>query len=165
MGINKRILNWRGPGKKPLLQPMYHSHTGNGEPLLWHNDCCKLDHILGSSMANCHADHISVWTKSCWNRPICQIPQCTREISHNAPFCNRNILMLQNAGIILWMCPANERWRYHVTSSLIGWAHSQNDLWKYNIVRYGTGALWDLWNRSIIDDNLKCNLFNKILFW
>ena len=28
-------------------------------------------------------------------------------------------------GIILCMCPANERWRYIVMSSLIGWAHIQ----------------------------------------
>ena len=27
------------------------------------------------------------------------------------------------------MCPANERRRYNVTSSLIGWVHTQNDLW------------------------------------
>ena len=25
------------------------------------------------------------------------------------------------------MCPANERWRYSVTPSLIGWVHTQND--------------------------------------
>ena len=31
------------------------------------------------------------------------------------------------AGIILCMHPANERRRYNVTSSLIGWAHSQTD--------------------------------------
>ena len=31
------------------------------------------------------------------------------------------------AEIILWMHPANERQGYNVTSSLIGWAHSQND--------------------------------------
>ena len=30
-------------------------------------------------------------------------------------------------GIMLCMCPANERWCYNVTSSLIGWAHIQND--------------------------------------
>ena len=30
-------------------------------------------------------------------------------------------------GIFMWMCPANERWRYIVTSTLIGWAHTQND--------------------------------------
>ena len=32
------------------------------------------------------------------------------------------------ARIILWMRPANERRRYNVTSSLIGWKHAQNDL-------------------------------------
>ena len=31
------------------------------------------------------------------------------------------------AGIVLWMRPANERWRYTVTPSFIGWAHTQND--------------------------------------
>ena len=33
------------------------------------------------------------------------------------------------SGIILWMRPTNERRRYNVTSSLIGWAHLQNDPW------------------------------------
>ena len=33
------------------------------------------------------------------------------------------------AGITLCMCLANERWRYNVTSSLIGWAHTQKDPW------------------------------------
>ena len=36
---------------------------------------------------------------------------------------------MEEAGIILWMRTANERRRYSVTSSLIGWAHSQNDPW------------------------------------
>ena len=31
------------------------------------------------------------------------------------------------SGIVLCMRPANERWRYNVTSSLICWAHTQND--------------------------------------
>ena len=31
------------------------------------------------------------------------------------------------AWIILWMRPANERWCYTATPSLIGWAHTQND--------------------------------------
>ena len=35
----------------------------------------------------------------------------------------------QLSGIILRMHPANERWRCIVTSSLIGWAHTQNDPW------------------------------------
>ena len=38
--------------------------------------------------------------------------------------------ILHKAGITLWMCPVNERRRYNVTSSLIGWAHAQNAAWK-----------------------------------
>ena len=38
-----------------------------------------------------------------------------------------SVFLYLSAGIILCMRPANERWRYSVTSSLIGWAHSQND--------------------------------------
>ena len=33
------------------------------------------------------------------------------------------------AEIILCMHPANEKWRYSVTPSLIGWEHTQNDLY------------------------------------
>ena len=36
------------------------------------------------------------------------------------------------SGVILWMCPANERWRYIVTLSLIGWMQTQNDPWFFN---------------------------------
>ena len=38
---------------------------------------------------------------------------------------------LRPAGIILCMHPANERLRYNVTSSLIGWAHEQDDPWAW----------------------------------
>ena len=43
-----------------------------------------------------------------------------------------SILLIQHfiyiyPGIILCVCPANERRRYNVTSSHIGWAHTQND--------------------------------------
>ena len=38
--------------------------------------------------------------------------------------------------IILGMDSANERWRYTVTSSLIGWTHTHNDpcIWDLNLV-------------------------------
>ena len=36
--------------------------------------------------------------------------------------------------IILCMRPANERRRYNVTSSLIGWAHTQNDPWYHMFI-------------------------------
>ena len=37
---------------------------------------------------------------------------------------------------MLCMRPANVGRRYIVTSSLIGWAHTQNDPWKYEIYLY-----------------------------
>ena len=37
------------------------------------------------------------------------------------------LLLVIYSGIILCMCPANERQCYIVTSPLIGWAHTQND--------------------------------------
>ena len=48
-----------------------------------------------------------------------------------------------NIGIILGMRSVSERWRYNVTSSLIGWAHTQNvpcgvsDLWDHNKILRG----------------------------
>ena len=36
-------------------------------------------------------------------------------------------IVLSDSGIILCMHPANKRWRYSVTPSLIGWAHTQTD--------------------------------------
>ena len=36
-----------------------------------------------------------------------------------------------NLGIFLFMRPANEKRRYLVTSSVIGWAHTQKDPWRF----------------------------------
>ena len=45
------------------------------------------------------------------------MPKSQRKcVSKNAPY----------AGLILGLCPANERLRYKVTSSLIGWAQTYN---------------------------------------
>ena len=56
------------------------------------------------------------------------------------------------AGIILCMCPANERQRYIVTSSLIGWAHKQYDpglskgiMITFGIYSYYTNPVLPLW--------------------
>ena len=57
-------------------------------------------------------------------------PAHSKEVSDDickgsyALFCSGSITAY--SGIILSMRPANERRRYNVTSSLIGWAHSQN---------------------------------------
>ena len=60
---------------------------------------------------------------------------------------------IQHAGIILYMLPANERRRYIVTSSVIGWAHTQNDPWTCSIICQICAALFshdnDLWWLSL----------------
>ena len=47
---------------------------------------------LGHQCAHwCSASNGSRPTASSTNGPISQIPQCTISISHNAPYCNRNV--------------------------------------------------------------------------
>ena len=56
-----------------------------------------------------------------------------------------------HAGIILCMCPANERRRYNVTS-LIGWVHTQNDLWPCRMTTpyWGNSTFQGIMNLLII---------------
>ena len=54
------------------------------------------------------------------NRPISQIPQCIRPISHNAPFCNR---MLQNVAL----------WYIRQSVSPISEPIGPKDLWSYTL--------------------------------
>ena len=49
-----------------------------------------------------------------------------KEVSTDADAFDR-FTALTVAGVVLCVCPANERRRYNVTSSLSGWAHAQND--------------------------------------
>ena len=55
----------------------------------------------------------------------------------------KNYGLNKDAGIILHMCPANEKRRYNATSSPIGWAHTQIDPWGVWVF----GLMWrDLWS-------------------
>ena len=40
--------------------------------------------------------------RSRWSKPVAQIPQCTSPISHNAPFCNRNVYMYAHFCYTWW---------------------------------------------------------------
>ena len=52
---------------------------------------------------------------------------------------------LQNTGINLGMHPANERRRYNVTTSVIGWARTLTDPWKYSqLTRVGVNSIPEL---------------------
>ena len=45
----------------------------------------------------------------------------------NCDYSSSKVLKHTNAGMMLCMVSAKERRRYNVTSSLIGWAHTQYD--------------------------------------
>ena len=84
-----------------------------------------------NSMSSCLFYH-SQWTN---DYPISGIRQFMMAISlHPMGQCASNqvqwdCLGLQITGIILCMHPANERWRYSVMPSPIGWVHTQDDPW------------------------------------
>ena len=78
------------------------------------------------------------WFEMPW--PSCGVPVMSRTLAIYPHWSHHNINVLwsksnrslnRSAGIILCMCPANERQCYNVMSSLIGWAHTQNDPWKW----------------------------------
>ena len=87
---------------------------------------------------------MDVWYPPCWllRRPAyCITVHMSWLKSANIGWCSprRNMAFLYkygvvqmgslvNAGISLGMCPANERRRYNVTTSRIGWAHTLTDL-------------------------------------
>ena len=70
------------------------------------------------------------------NRPVAQIPQYTSIISHNAPFCNRNMHICAHFCYKMMHCGICTYVHISVT--------------KWCIVGYDTGALWDLWYWSIL---------------
>ena len=66
---------------------------------------------------------------------------------------SRNINFNAHSGIIMCMRPANERWRYIVTPSLIGWAHIQNDpthSWVVRILRRNELSIQNMKNPTFI---------------
>ena len=46
------------------------------------------------------------------NKPVAQTPQCIGPISHNAPFCNRNVLQMVHCGVFdaLWVVWDESYW-------------------------------------------------------
>ena len=80
--------------------------------------------------------------------------------------------LCMNIRDLLWMRQANERRRYNVTSSLIGWAHSQNEPWKIShyltqcwlIVNWtlGNKLQWNSnWNRKLF---IQENAFENVVY-
>ena len=59
------------------------------------------------------------------NSTVCNVYNILCLLNHHAKFIMQ--IAGPSPGIILWVGPANERRCYIVTSSFIGWAHTQND--------------------------------------
>ena len=103
--------------------PIAHYH-----PLLWGGGIL-VDHWSTISSLFWHG--VSVAKATCDYGSV-------QKLSGPLPFAGDQ--WMHATGFILCMCPANERRRYIVTSSLIGWAHIQYDPWHvkcYLFLRYG----------------------------
>ena len=110
------LMCWRCPWK---WEAAYNSRDrwGGAAGFLWDDPrCCG--HIFG-----CQYQGKGIYIIDCF-----MVHTCSR--SHRA--CLGSNIVVK--GIILYMCPANERWCYIVTSSLIGWAHAQNDPCGYKLL-------------------------------
>ena len=107
----KCIWGWKALGTKYLLSNKYYF-------ILFE---CSCPGIATDAMVN-------IW-KHVWLPSIHRSTQIYRQCSRPSliKLWNFPINPFTKAGIILYMRPANERRRYSVTSSLIGWAHTQND--------------------------------------
>ena len=102
----------------------------------WHVVSRPNDQCVGSMLYRCHLGPPWIPTLQCI---LCNINQ---------------------SGILLCMRPANERRRYNVTSSLIGWAHPQNDPW--SMAEYKTGnssalAKYVPWNTHTVS-SFNCHI-------
>ena len=65
------------------------------------------------------------------------------------------------SGIILCMCPANERRRYNITSSLICWVHSPNGPWtvdNFPLNSWRPSSIWHYWTWSTLVEVMACCL-------
>ena len=54
----------------------------------------------------------------------------------HTPFWPQSYMQYMGPGLVLGMRPANERWRYFVTTSLTGWAQTQNQAWGLCIISW-----------------------------
>ena len=153
-----QVMAWRRPGDKPLSEPMMvrlPTHICITRPQ-WGKQCGRDSwgfQLLEWSLKFNYADVIPwkcfritgpLWGESTWKGPVMQIlllaltsygTNCryVGNLKHHKADISLYRWVyewsLGYAGIILWMCPANERWRYNVLPSLIGWVHTQNDSW------------------------------------
>ena len=89
------------------------------------------------------------------NRPISQIPQCIRKISHNATFCNRNVHTCTHFCYQMLHCGI---WHRCILGFVI-WVYSWDGLYVWNTGRnYLTH--WPVGDMIVIYELLSLNIFD-----
>ena len=83
----------------------------------------------------------------CGNISLAEIPQCIRQISHNAPFCNRNVHMCEHfcySGALWDIClmhcvqlTINHHWFRLLASHWAGDIHNLNHRWPRLMMPFG----------------------------
>ena len=102
----------------------------------------------------------------------CSLAPTNRYRQHNNSWCSLSLFACESvlchrhrantwhttSRIILCMHPANERWRYTVTPSLIGWMHTQNNPCTSIVCRLGTlrSGKWPPYCRKYFQINFLC---------
>ena len=123
--INKYLdltMAWHRTCDKPLPEPMLTKFCY----AIWHDQVMISCGFFEITNMHTYAEFYRTSFKNghyiLWNRPISQSPQCSGQISHNTPFCNRNVHIsvtkwciveygLVHCGICLHAC-----WHHHINS-------------------------------------------------
>ena len=97
------------------------------------NHCCAVWSIVSFIIIIYHIISHHITSHHITSRHVTPHHTTPYHISYLISLIYDIITYISYPGIILFMQPANERWRYIATSSLIGWKHTQNDIW-YHII-------------------------------
>ena len=107
----------------------------------WLIACLMINEYLFSkyhiNLQSCWSKCGSIWVRNCNLNAngLCRsdiiIQQTVSYLLTMGWLCSKENTNIPNTGIIWCMRPANERQRYTVTLSLIGWAHTRNNPCKH----------------------------------
>ena len=84
--------------------------------------------------------HYGIWHRRIWTIWLCMNDsvhnlssyEIIKSITLSIPIASNQIKvewLSESTGLILGLHPANQRWNYFVTTSLVGWSQAQNQSW------------------------------------
>ena len=120
----------------------------------------------GTQHGKSTTDSDSVLQYSCMVSPCYHYANFITYFSRHFEIWRAVIINNQDLRNILCMRPANEKRRYSVTSSLIGWAHTQTDPWRLCLQKnrskmFTFKAIWD----KIINRFRSCEKVEFMFLW